>query len=147
MLFKYKESAIAYQEAIRILEMVQLITEAVIVFSNGNNIPTHYGGLISELERLYIGVGRYTEALVLTDKVLKYITVEEGRACVYNNKAYIYRLMGNKEAAIKSAKRAISILKKIELQDGAMYSNCLEIIADIKGTPRKNNLFEETYYF
>ena len=147
MLFKYKESAIAYQEAIRILEMELLITEAVIVFSNGNNIPTHYGKLISDLERLYINVGGYKEAIALTDKVLKYSTNEEERACVYNNKAYIYRLMGNKTAAIKSAEKAISILKKIDLQDDTVYNNCLKIIADIKGKPKQNHLFEETYYF
>jgi len=127
--------------------MELLITEQVIVFSKGDNIPIHYGMLISNLERLYIETGHYKEALALTDKIMKYITKEEERASVYNNKAYIYRLMGNKEAAITSAKKAISILEKINLQDGTVYNNCLEIIADIKGKPKQNNLFEETYYF
>lgn len=147
LFFKYKESAIAYKEAIRILEMEQTLTEAVIIMSGSTNIPTHYGRLISELEQLYTAIGCYENALVQTDRILNVTDDMEAQALVYNNKAYIYKLMGNKAAAIKSAKKAISILKELKQQDNEMYSNCQEIIAEIKGKSKKNNLLEKTYCF
>ena len=147
MLFKYSESAIAYTEAIRILEIELTLAEAVIIMNGGTNIPTHCGRLISELERLYTDTGLYNNALAMTDKILSMADDKDTEAIVYNNKAYIYKLMNNKTAAIKSAKKAISILKELKQQDNRMYSNCQEIIADIKGKSKKNNLFEKTYLF
>ena len=147
LLFEYKDRDTAYKEAIRILEMEQLITEAVIVFSKGNNIPAHYGSLMSELERLYTETGRYKDALALTDKILTIADDINTQALVYNNKAYIYKLMGNKAAAISAAEKAISILENIKLQDSAVSDNCRDIIAEIKDKPQKSNLFEQTYFF
>jgi len=147
MLFKYKDNAFAYEESIRILEIEQILVEAAIIMNGGNDIPKHYGRLISELEQLYINIGCYDNALVLSDKILNITNQMDVKAIAYNNKAHIYRLMGNQTAAIKSAKRAISILTELEQQDNRIYSHCQEIIADIKGKPQKSNLFGMTYFF
>ena len=131
LLFKYKDSAFAYKESIRILEAQQLLTEAVILINN--EISTHYGRLVYELEKLYIEAGYYDYALVQTDKILN-ITNDKGyHATAYINKAYIYILMDKKTSALKSAEKAVSILKKYKLEDEHnILADCQKIIEATK---------------
>ena len=137
MLFEYKDKEIAYKEAINILETNQLLAEAVIGFSEGNNIPSHYIDLLLYLEALYNEVGRYEDALAITDTMLNYVAYKnENQALVCYMKANIYKLMGNNESALKSAEKAVSILKKLKQQKGKLYNDCLEIITRIKGKSR-----------
>lgn len=131
MLFQYKDDSTAYKEVIHILETEQITAEAVIAFSDGKNIPTHYGTLLSDLGQMYIDVERYADALALTDKMFKIAKEMNEQALVYYNQAYIYKLMGNKESALESAEMAISVLEAFKLQDGKLYNDCLQIIAEI----------------
>ena len=135
MLFEYKDREIAYKETIRILEMNQLLAEAVILFSEGDNIPVHYGTLLYELGNLYIETEHYEEALALTDKMLEHFVDEQ--ALIYYNKAFVYKLIRDNAGALKSAEKAISILKELKQQDSKLYNDCLEIIADVKGKSKK----------
>jgi len=138
LLFKYKDVSFAYEKAIAILKMEQTLAESDIVFSNGNNIPAHYGHLISELERLYTQTGRYEDAIAASDKLLNVTKQKDVHVTVYYNRACIYLLMDNNKSALKSAQKVISILKKHKLQDDAIYSNCQMIIEATKGNSKKH---------
>ena len=136
MLFEYKDESFAYEKAIRTLELSMLATETIILFSHGNNIPSHYNQLLCELAMLYTEVKQYDKALELTDKMLNNIEKENettlARSRVYYNKAFIYVDMKDRKSALDYIMKAIVILERLQMQDTEDYKNCMKLLSKIE---------------
>ena len=136
MLFKFKDVDTACKKTISILEALLLRTEGVILLSDGKNVPSHYGELLSTLGQLYIDVEEYEKAIAMTDKMLELINNDTDsiiyeHALIYHSRAIVYTEMKDNASALKFVNLAISILEELQLQDEKLYSNCQSLIADI----------------